>query len=120
MHKSMTMLLALALLTGSLPIVGAEPLASYDLVGVDTEGDGTLPLASGAAWPACGTGFGGTKYDIHSLEMAHEPDAFHVKLNPGAHYAGTSSIMYVVHFTVGETPYLTCWNVQSGGTTTNS
>lgn len=93
---------------------------AYDLVGEDTAADSVMPLATGANYPACGTGFSCPKFDITSLEMANDGDLLQIKLNMAASYAGTTMIMYAVHFKAAGTAYLTCWTVQSAGTTTMS
>src|ERR1041385_9095443 len=98
----------------------AAPLAAYDLVGTDKKGDGVLPLATGANYPECGTGFSCDKYDILTLEAGADADNIHLKISPAAPYFGMSGVMYVVHFEAGGKKYFTCWNIHSAGTTTQN
>lgn len=91
--------------------------AGYEVIGVDPLGDGVLPLASGVNWPACGTGFGCTKYDVVQLETASDEETIHLKLRPGASYIGTGGLIYAVHFEAGGKKFFTCWAIHSVGTT---
>lgn len=118
--KVATVLLSCVLLLMSVPTGQTALLETYDLVGEDTAADSVMPIATGANYPACGTGFSCPKFDITSLEMANDGDLLQIKLNMAAPYAGTTMIMYAVHFKVAGVAYLTCWTVQSAGTTTMS
>jgi hypothetical protein len=121
MKKRLTLCLgALLFAVACMLPAGAKPLAAYKLLGNDKKGDGQFVIATGASYPACGTGFSCDKYDIISLEMGADADAVHVKLTPFAGYFGTSGVMYAVHFQAGGKKFFTCWNMHSAGLTTDS
>ena len=100
------------------PVGQAALLSAYDLVGEDPAGDAKNMIVPGN--DATPTTLSREKQDILSLEMANDGDKVHFKMNLGALYHGTSSLLYVVHFKVAGTAYMTCWNIQSAGTTTSS
>jgi hypothetical protein len=118
--KTLPLFMAALMLALTLPISNAALLEVYDEVGTDPTGDAVFPLATGVNYPSCGTGFGCGKYDVTSLEMANDGDNLQIKVNVAASYAGTTMILYAVHFKAAGTSYFTCWTVQSAGTTTAS
>lgn len=103
------------------PAATAELRTAYGLVGEDPAGDAKNPVVTGQDIPesAVVVTFGRGKYDVLGLEIADEPDALVVKMNMGASYIGTSSMVYLTFFTIHESTYFVCWNINSAGLTTN-
>lgn len=129
MRTPIALLMILTMAAAMLPAAHAQSPTAFDLVVEDPEEDAVNHVATGVhvqcvppenpTGQSCVTQLSTAKQDIVALSFATTADTLYVKLNTLATYAGTSSLLYTVFFTVGETSYFTCWNVQSAGLTTN-
>ncbi len=129
MRILIALLMTLTMTAAMLPVAAAQTPTAFDLVVEDAPEDAVNHVVTGVhvqcippenpTGQSCTTQLSTGKQDIVALSFATTADTLFVKLNTLATYAGTSSLIYTVFFTVDGTSYFTCWNVQSAGFTNN-